>query len=68
MFEKMRQPGFSRLLVRRPDLVPDHLGDHGGQMILDHDEPKPVRQGENRRAEYFCRRLTGAGQSEQNRD
>ena len=46
MFEEMREAGFARRLVGGADFVPDHVGDDRRAMIGDHDDFKPVRQGE----------------------
>ena len=56
VFDEVGDAGFARRLVGRADLVPDHLDNDRGARILDHDDLKPVVQGEglgieNRRME-----------------
>ena len=46
MFEKMRQTRFARRIVRGTNLVPDHIGHHGGAVIDKYDALQAIFQCE----------------------
>ena len=52
MFEEVREPGASRLLARRADVVP-HIDCHDGDgVVLVKDHVQPVGQGELRVSDF----------------
>ena len=44
MLEEMRDAGMARIFIRRADLVPDHVDDYRGAVILDHDDLHAIVQ------------------------
>ena len=65
MFEVVGNAGLAGRLIGGTDLVPDHVGDHGGARIADHDHLHAVLKRERLRVEDFGGGVYRGGWSEQ---